>query len=586
MRSGAISEHNTLYYGDNLSVLREYVTDESVDLVYLDPPFNSNSSYNVLFKEKSGEESPSQIRAFTDSWQWTEEAERTYEDQIMLNPAASPAVKEMVSSFRQFLGSNAMMAYIVMMAPRLVELHRVLKPTGSIYLHCDPTASHYLKLLMDSVFGPTQFRTEISWRRTSAHNDARQGRRQYGNVRDCIFFYTKGRKWTWNWLYTEYTREYVDSSYRFIEEGSGRRYRRGDLTAARPGGNTSYEWRVKRPNDGDWEADLSDEYLNPIEGWEYKGVPPYRGRYWAYSREGMVAMALEGRLEYARTGMARYKRYLDEMPGVPLQNDWADIRPTSRKEYLGYKTQKPQALLERIISASSNEGDVVLDPFCGCGTAVAAAENLKRRWMGVDVTHLAVALMKSRLKTAFNLLPGRDYAVVGEPLDVGSARALAQQDRYQFQFWALSLLEAFPREQGKRGADRGIDGVLYFLDGVKRDARKVIVQVKSGRVSSSHVRDLRGAMEREKAVMGLFITLEEPTREMQTEAFGAGSYHSDVWQRSYPRLQIRTVGQLLAGEGFQIPYHPSMYSSAQRMRPSMGEQGMLMEASEAYVTGE
>ena len=585
MRSGAISEHNTLYYGDNLSVLREYVTDESVDLVYLDPPFNSNASYNVLFKEKSGEESPSQIRAFTDSWQWTQEAERTFEDEIMLNPAAPAALKEMISGFRQFLGSNAMMAYIVMMAPRLVELQRVLKPRGSVYLHCDPTASHYLKILMDSIFGPRKFRTEISWRRTSAHNDARQGRRQYGNVRDSIFFFTKGTQWTWNWQYTDYTKEYVETFYRFIEEGSGRRYRKDNLTAARPGGDTSYEWRVKRPNEGEWEADLTSEYLNPVEDWEYKGIPPYRGRYWAYSKDGMTAMAQEGRLTYARTGMPSYKRYLDEMPGVPLQNDWSDIRPASRSESLGFKTQKPQKLLERIIMASSNEGDVVLDPFCGCGTAVAAAEKLKRRWAGVDITHLAVALMKNRLKTGYDLRPGRDYTVVGEPLDVGSARALAQQDRYQFQFWAISLLEARPREHGKRGADRGIDGVLYFIDGPKRVAKRVIIQVKSGRVSSSHVRDLRGAMEREKAVMGLFITLEEPTREMQTEAFGAGSYRSDVWQRSYPRLQIRTVGQLLAGEGFQMPYHPSMYSSAQRMRPSMGEQGMLMETPEAYVTG-
>ena len=585
MRSRTISEHNTLYYGDNLSVLREYVADESVDLVYLDPPFNSNASYNVLFREKSGEESPSQIRAFTDTWQWTQETERTYEDEIMLNPTASPAVKEMMSSFRQFLGSNDMMAYLVMMAPRLVELRRVLKPTGSIYLHCDPTASHYLKLLMDSVFGPRQFRTEISWRRTNAHNDARQGRRQYGNVRDCILFYSMGNTWTWNWQYTPYTKGYLDSSYRFVEVGTGRRYRRGDLTAARPGGDTSYDWRVKRPTDGDWQADLTSEYLNPVEGWEYKGVPPYRGRYWAYSRDGMADMAREGRFDYARTGMPRYKRYLDEMPGVPLQNDWSDIRPASRRESLGYRTQKPQTLLERIISASSNEGDVVLDPFCGCGTAVAAAEKLKRRWGGIDVTHLAVALMKNRLKTAFNLLPGQDYKVVGEPVDVGSARALAEQDRYQFQFWALSLLEAFPREQGRRGADRGIDGVLYFIDGPKRTAKKVVIQVKSGRVSSSHVRDLRGAMELEKAEMGLFITLEEPTRQMLTEALSAGSYRSEVWQRSYPRLQIRTVAELLAGEGFQMPYHPSMYSSAQRDSSSMGEQGMLMETPEAYVTG-
>ena len=263
---------NTLYYGDNLAVLRDHVAAESVDLVYLDPPFNSNASYNVLFREKSGEESPAQIKAFTDTWEWTQESQRTYENEIMLHPGTPANVKEMVSAFLSFLGHNAMMAYLVMMAPRLVELRRVLKPTGSIYLHCDPTASHYLKLLMDAVFGPTNFRSEINWRRTNAHNDGKQGRHQYGNVRDTLFFYTKGSEWTWNWLYTEFGTQYVEAFYKFTEKGSGRRFQMGDLTAAKAGGDTSYEWRVKRPQGGDWEADLMNEYVQPISGWEYKGV--------------------------------------------------------------------------------------------------------------------------------------------------------------------------------------------------------------------------------------------------------------------------------------------------------------------------
>ena len=216
---------------------------------------------------------------------------------------------------------------------------------------------------------------------------------------------------------------------------------------------------------------------------------------------------------------------------------------------------------------------MVLDPFCGCGTAVAAAENLKRRWIGIDVTHLAVALMKSRLRTAFDLHPGADYEVVGEPADVGSARALAEQDRYQFQYWAMSLLEAMPREQDRRrGADRGIDGVIHFIDGPRRSTKKAIVQVKSGKVSSPHVRDLKGTVEREKADLGLFITLEEPTRDMRTEAASAGFYHSDIWQRDYPRMQIRTVAELLAGNEFDIPYAPSMYQPAQRVQRPEGRQ--------------
>ena len=495
-----------------------------------------------------------------------------------MNPATPPNVKDMITAFREFIGRNAMMAYLVMMTPRLVELRRVLKPTGSIYLHCDPTASHYLKLVMDAIFGPARFRSEINWRRTSAHNDAKQGRKQYRNVRDTIFFYTKGNRWTWNWLYTEYDSQYVGSFYKFTEQNSGRLFRKDNLTAAKPGGDTSYEWRVKRPRDGDWEADLTSEYLHPLQDWEYRGVLPYNGRYWAYSKDGMTKMAQDGRLAYAKTGMPNFRRYLDEMPGVPLQNDWTDIRPASRSESLGYPTQKPQALLERIIEASSNEGDVVLDPFCGCGTAVAAAEKLKRQWIGVDVTHLAVALMKNRLKTAFNIVPGVDYDVVGEPADVGSARALAEQDRYQFQFWAMSLLEAFPREQNKRGADRGIDGVLHFIDGPRRSTRKAVVQVKSGKVSSPLIRDLKGTVERENAALGLFITLEEPTRDMRTEAVSAGFYHSEVWQRDYPKIQIRTIQDLLTGNAFDLPPHPSMYQAAQRVRRPEGKQSTLDQA--------
>ena len=581
---------NALFYGDNLPVLREHVADESVDLVYLDPPFNSNASYNVLFREKSGEESPAQIRAFTDTWDWTEETEYAFEQDIIGNPAVPSAVKDMITAFRQFIGRNAMMAYLVMMAPRLVELRRVLKPTGSIYLHCDPTASHYLKLLMDAVFGSVNYRSEIAWRRTNAHNDAKQGRRQYGNVRDTIFFYTKSNAWTWNWQYTEYDTEYVDNFYKLTEQGSNRRYQMDNLTAAKPGGDTSYVWRIKRPQDGEWEADLTDEYLHPVEGWEYKGALPYQGRYWAYSKSGMIGMSNEGRIAYTRNGTPRYKRYLDEMPGVPLQNDWTDIRPASRSESLGYPTQKPLALLERIIRASSNEGDVVLDPFCGCGTAVAAAHKLGRQWLGIDITHLAVALMKNRLKTAFELEPGRDYDVVGEPQDAGSARALWEQDPYQFQFWAVSLLEAQPlaeqkRAEQKRGADRGIDGLVYFIDGPKRTPHKIVVQVKGGHVSAPQVRDLRGVVEREQAALGLFISLEPPTGPMRSEAASGGLFHSDLWQREFPKIQLRTVSEMLSGQGFELPPRPAAYQPAQRVRRPQGRQATLGSLETALGAG-
>ena len=542
---------NTLYYGDNLEVLRRYVPDESVDLVYLDPPFNSNASYNVLFKERSGEESPAQIKAFTDTWEWTQESERVYEREIITNPDAPSAVKEMISAFRQFVGANAMMAYLVMMAPRLVELRRVLKPTGSIYLHCDPTASHYLKLLMDTVFGQQQFRNEVQWRRYGAHNDVGQGSRHFGRVHDILLVYAKGKEPIWNQVFTPLDPQYVASTYRYVEPETDRRFTTTPLTG--PGGA---------------------EKGNPV--YEWNG----HTRAWRYSKETMERLDREGRLYYSRTGYPRRKLYLDESRGVPAQDVWNDIRSLSggHKERLGYPTQKPQALLERIIQASSNEGDVVLDPFCGCGTAVAAAEKLKRQWIGIDVTHLAVALMKSRLRTAFGIVPGKDYKVVGEPTDVGGARALAEQDRYQFQFWAMSLLEALPREDGRRGADRGIDGVLYFVDGPRRGMKKAIVQVKSGKVSSPHIRDLKGTVEREKAALGLFITLEEPTSAMRTEAVSAGFYHSDVWQKDYPKIQLRTIAELLDGNEFELPPHPSTYQAAERVRRPQGRQATMGEA--------
>ena len=543
---------NTLYYGDNLQVLRDHVPSESVDLVYLDPPFNSNASYNVLFRERTGEESPAQIRAFTDTWEWTQETERTFELDIIQNPAIPSGVKDMISAFRQFIGRNAMMAYLVMMAPRLVELHRVLKPTGSLYLHCDPTASHYLKTLLDAVFGNRNFRNEIIWQRTSAKGLMT---RQLPTNHDIILVFQKTTTAIWN----------VDSTFLPYDEGAldpktaakyshrdpdGRRYQLSDLT--NPNRN--------RPN-------LTYEFL---------GIT----KVWRWTKERMQAAYDEGLVVQPRPGaVPRMKRYLDEQRGLPLGDVWTDIPPinSQAKERLGYPTQKPEALLERIIQASSNEGDVILDPFCGCGTAVAAAHKLGRQWLGIDVTHLAVALMKNRLKTAFDLDPGTDYKVVGEPQDAGSARALWEQDPYQFQFWAVSLLEAQPQSEQKRGADQGIDGLLYFIDGQKRTPHKIVVQVKGGHVSSPQVRDLKGVVEREQAAMGLFISLDEPTAPMRSEAASGGLFQSDVWQRDFPKIQLRTIGEMLAGSGFDLPPRPAAYQPAQRVRRPQGRQATMEE---------
>ena len=541
---------NTLFYGDNLQVLREHIADASVDLVYLDPPFNSNASYNVLFREKSGEDSPAQIKAFTDTWEWTLETERTFEQDIILHPGTPSAVKDMITAFRQFIGRNAMLAYLVMMTPRLVELRRVLKPTGSLYLHCDPTASHYLKLLLDAVFGNRNFRNEIVWKRSDSKGDTGQGAKHFGRVNDSILFYTKTANSVFNGQYGPLDPDYVIRFYRHTDS-DGRRYK-------------------------------LDNMLGP--GGAAKGNPQYEvmgvTRYWRYSEERMQRLIEEGRVIQTNPGtVPMYKRYLDESLGTPIGTNWSDISLVRgwSKERLGYPTQKPEALLERIIQASSNEGDVILDPFCGCGTAVAAAHKLNRQWLGIDVTHLAVALMKSRLKTAFNLDPGADYAVVGEPRDVGSARALWEQDPYQFQFWAVSLLEAQPQAEQRRGADRGIDGIIYFVDGPRRTPQKVVIQVKGGRVSSPQIRDLKGVVEREKAALGLFISLDDPTRDMRTEEAGGGFYHSELWQRDFPKIQIRTIADLLADRGFDLPPRQPMYQPAERVRPAQGEQGALEE---------
>ena len=511
---------NTLYFGDNLDILREYVPDESVDLIYLDPPFNSNATYNVLFREASGEGSAAQIHAFDDTWHWNIESERAYREVVTDGPRR---LADLLQAMRSFLGQNDMMAYLTMMAQRMVELHRVLKPTGSIYLHCDPTASHYLKLLMDAVFGAVRFRNEITWRRTTAHSDSSR----FGANTDTILFYTKGEEWTWNPQYQDYEARY-EARFRF-KDPDGRVWADDNLTAkGLSGGGYTYE---------------------------YRGVTSY----WRVPLETMQRMDTEGRLHFTKAGGIRRKRYLDEMKGRLAQALWDDIDPinSQAKERLGYPTQKPEALLERIILASSNEGDVVLDPFCGCGTAVAVAERLGRRWIGIDITHVAISLMKSRLRDTFGTQLS-EYDVVGAPQDLESARALATESehdgRYQFEYWALGLVAARPGNNRRRGADAGVDGYINFFDDESGKAKTVLVQVKSGHVQRNIIATLKGDMEREQAEMGLLVTLEPPTGPMVQEAAAAGFYVPEHFpDRQFPRVQIATIEELLNGNGPDVP---------------------------------
>ncbi|WP_323035753.1 DNA methyltransferase [Pararhodobacter sp.] len=459
------------------------------------------------------------------------------------------AASTMLRAMRSFLGDNDMMAYLAMMAVRLLELHRVLKPTGSLYLHCDPTASHYLKILLDAVFGAVNFNSEIIWKRSSAHSDTKQGKKNHGHIHDTLLYYAKGKNWTWNEVFTPYGEEYTGRDYGLIDEKTGRRFRRGDLTAAKGGGDTSYEWRVMKPANERvrWDADLDDEYLNPAEGREYKAVLSYKGRYWAYSRANMRQFAAEGRLRHTFDGMPEYKRFLDEMQGIPLQDVWTDVQPltTGTAERLGYPTQKPVALLERILSASSNPGDVVLDPFCGCGTTVHAAQKLDRQWIGIDVTHLAIGLIEKRLRDAFE---GVQFTTHGVPQDLAGARDMANRGRndknyyFEFEKWALSLLNAQPGNLSKKSADKGIDGNIWF--GSKHEGR-AIVSVKAGdNVGVAMIRDLRGVIEREGAGIGVFLTLAEPTKPMITEAAGAGQFELPGFS-PVPRLQIVTIEEAL-----------------------------------------
>lgn len=511
------ADKNQLYFGDNLHILREALVDETVDLIYLDPPFNSKRDYNLLFKSPKGQQSEAQITAFEDSWHWGEQAEREF-DELLRQPNTD--VAEMMRALRSFLGENDMLAYLTMMANRLLELHRVLKPTGSLYLHCDPTASHYLKIVLDGVFGKEHFRNEIIWMRSMAKGLTS---RALPNNHDTLLCYQKTEKATWNEdaMFTAYTDELdekTDEKYSQRDE-NGRRYQLTSLINP----------NADRPN-------LTYEFL---------GVR----KVWRWTKERMQEAYDKGLVVQTAAGnVPRYKRYLDEQRGKPIADVWVDIPPINAmaQERLGYPTQKPLVLLERIISASSHEGDVVLDPFCGCGTAVHAAQKLQRRWIGIDITHLAISLIEKRLKDAFG--QRCQFDVHGTPKDLDAARDLAERDKYQFQWWAISLVDAQPFQGQKKGADTGIDGLKFFYDLQDDEARKIVVSVKGGSLKADDVRALNHVREREKADIGLLISLHNPTAKMKADAASAGIYHGGAdGKTQYPRLQLLTIAGLLGG---------------------------------------
>ena len=530
--------------------MREHIKDESVDLIYLDPPFKSNASYNILFQSPKGGVSHAQIEAFEDTWHWGPQAEQEF-GEITRN--ADTNVSEMMIALRAFLGENDMMAYLTMMTNRLLELYRVLKPTGSLYLHCDPTASHYLKVVLDGIFGIESFKNEIVWRRTGSHNKIKR----FGPIHDTILFYTKTKEFTWTFPKKPYMNGHVQEY--FVKDGDGWR--------------TNYYGNVLTGS-----GTRNGESGKPWKGFD----PTAKGRHWAIPGalvddvdEDISRLSVLEKLDYffekgfitIKEGAAWpiYQRYISPSDGTPIPDIWAfqpytsgtvcgtsdgideDVRwlSTQDQERLGYPTQKPIGLLERIVASSSNEGDVLLDPFCGCGTAVHAAQKLGRQWIGIDVTHLAIALVEKRMKDAF---PGLPIEVHGTPKDAEGARELAHRDKYQFQWWACSLVNAQPYKGKKKGADGGIDGLIYFHDD-KGPPKKIIVSVKGGEnVNVAMLRDLAHVVVREKAEIGLFITLKEPTKPMAQEAIKEGYYNSPAAKgKGFEKIQILTIAGLLNG---------------------------------------
>ena len=557
---------NRLLFGDNLKWLRDakIFPDASVDLVYLDPPFNSNADYNVLFREASGEASQAQFHAFTDTWNWADAAQTFAE---FVDTCPNTTVVEMVEALHQFLKNSPMMAYLAMMAPRLVELHRVLKPTGSLYLHCDPTASRYLGMLLDGIFGQQNFRNEIVWKRTSAHSAARK----WNDVHDVILFYAKSDSHVWNQVLLEHSEEYADR-YKNTD-AEGKKWADDNLTG--PGvrhGDSGSEWRGLNPTAKGSHWKVSNKAVEAVVGPEMAGKLSTTQKLDVLDKAGLIHWPK------SRSGDAsfpRFKRYLSK--GGAVQDIITDVPPinSQAQERLGYPTQKPTALLERIIQSSSNPGDIVLDPFCGCGTTIHAAQKLGRQWIGIDVTYLAINLIKRRLKDAF----GDDvqFEERGQPTDFGSAKELASLDKWQFQQWALSLIDARPRTEGDgKGADRGVDGMLYFYES-KDKREKILVQIKGGGVQRNDVSTLLGDVNNQKFAGGILITLEKPSKPMREEAADAGRYTSKFWHdKDYPKIQILTIEGLLDGtERVEAPPQLNPFAKAQREAKPEKQQEML-----------
>lgn len=531
---------NTLFYGDNLEILRNKVRDESVDLCYIDPPFNSKRNYNQIYNNIGAD--LAQEQAFIDTWTWNDQARDGFR-QIVSNHLGryTQQTIELIQGLHRVLGEGSLLAYLGSIALRLVEINRVLKPTGSFYLHCDPSASHYLKIIVDSVFLPSggNFLNEIIWERTTG----RKGGKQYGRVHDVLLFFSKSSNTVWNPPTIPQSEENA-KGHDLLRDDNGL-FRLSDLTGAGQGPGRVFNGAMMQPP---------------------------RGRHWAYDQAGVDRLWSEGRIAFSKTGKPRLKTYIKNLPGVAVRDVWTDIEPlnAAASERLGYPTQKPEALLERIVKASSNEGDVVLDTYCGCGTTIAVAQRLNRRWIGMDITYQAIAIILARLEDKFGSQVSDAVLVDGIPKDMASAKALAHRKddrvRKEFEKWAiLTYTNNRAVIRKKKGADGGVDGLFYFWNGGNGDAAKMVLQVKSGGVQRKDIAALRGDMEKEGAPLACLITLQDATKPMKQDAKAAGVYENKLRGIKCDRIRIVQVRDILHGSArLDLPLNLDATTKAQR----------------------
>jgi site-specific DNA-methyltransferase (adenine-specific) len=511
---------NHLYYGDNLTRMQQ-MGKHSVDLIYLDPPFSSKQNYNLIYKNLTGMPVPDQAEAFCDTWEMDAQKEEIAKTMPIL--MREHGVEDYYVEFWR-LWINALrhtqphlLAYLIYMVQRLLHMKSILRPTGSIYLHCDPTASHYIKVMMDGIFGHQNFRNDIIWKRTTTHSDSKT----WSRVSDNILFYTAGKTFTWNTPREEYSDEYIADKYRH-DDGDGRLYQLDNMTSPNPRRNMMYEW---------------------------KGFPfPEKG--WRYQRETMTRLDKEGRIWYPQlkdgsldiTKRPRLKRYLDEMHGGVMGNVWTDISPVNSQaqERLGYPTQKPIPLLDRIIQTSSNKGDIVFDPFCGCGTTIYSAVKNGRKWIGCDVAILAIKMVREILTgDRFRLVEGVHFDVDGIPVSVEQAEELFKRDPFQFEHWLVERVGGFPT---KKTGDKGVDGRMYFE--TKEGLKCMVLSVKGGKLRPTDVRDLRGVLvDQPDTEMAGFLSLQEPSKAMREAASLSSQY--EYGGIKYDRMQFLTVNDIL-----------------------------------------